>query len=110
MATLSVHQQHDYPDDYYLDPIDQIDSYGPVTATPLKQKHDPAKQVIAYALKKRIAEIDYDNCDAGEEDAFFVADLGQVYRQHLRWKTLLPRVKPHYGMSITLSPLNTHLT
>jgi ornithine decarboxylase len=35
----------------------------------------------------------------GEEDAFFVADLGEVYRQHLRWKKNLGRVKPHYGKS-----------
>jgi ornithine decarboxylase len=26
-----------------------------------------------------------------------VADLGDVYRQHLRWKLNLPRVKPFYG-------------
>jgi ornithine decarboxylase len=26
-----------------------------------------------------------------------VADLGEVYRQHLRWKLNLPRVKPFYG-------------
>jgi hypothetical protein len=26
-----------------------------------------------------------------------VADLGEVYRQHLRWKRNLPRIKPFYG-------------
>lgn len=43
--------------------------------------------------------IDTDICEAGEDDAFFVADMGEVYRQHLRWKLRLKRVKPHYGMS-----------
>ena len=31
------------------------------------------------------------------EQAFFVADLGQVYRQHQRWKSCLPEIQPFYG-------------
>ena len=31
------------------------------------------------------------------EQAFFVADLGQVYRQHQRWRSCLPEIKPFYG-------------
>ena len=31
------------------------------------------------------------------EQAFFVADLGQVYRQHQRWKSCLPEIHPFYG-------------
>ena len=31
------------------------------------------------------------------ESAFFVADLGQVYMQHERWKKCLPDIEPHYG-------------
>ena len=37
---------------------------------------------------------------AGEPDAeraYFVADLSQVYRQHDRWKRLLPEIEPFYG-------------
>lgn len=49
-------------------------------------------------LRHRVESIDTDACEAGQEDAFFVADMGEVYRQHLRWKLKLPRVKPHYGM------------
>ena len=55
------------------------------------------KNVVQRTLKEHIAGIDPHDCDAGEEDAFFVADLGEVYRQHLRWKMNLKRVKPHYG-------------
>jgi len=55
------------------------------------------KQLIFQALKDRIEQIDQDICEPGEEDTFFVADLGDVYRQHMRWKTNLQRVKPHYG-------------
>jgi ornithine decarboxylase len=57
------------------------------------------KQLIGEALKARVEAVDHDNCSVGDEDAFFVADLGEVYRQHLRWKKNLPRVKPHYGES-----------
>lgn len=31
------------------------------------------------------------------EKAFFVADLGQVYRQHQRWVACLPEIQPFYG-------------
>ena len=53
--------------------------------------------LIKDALKERINSVDTDTCEAGDEDAFFVADMGDVYRQHLRWKMNLKRVKPHYG-------------
>jgi ornithine decarboxylase len=56
-----------------------------------------SKQLIGAALKSRVEAIDHDICDVGDEDTFFVADLGEVYRQHLRWKKNLVRVKPHYG-------------
>ena len=55
------------------------------------------KNLVKAALKQRVNEIDTDTCEPGEEDAFFVADVGEVYRQHLRWKMNLKRVKPHYG-------------
>lgn len=58
-----------------------------------------AKQMIGDALQKRVQDIDEDVCEAGDEDAFFVADMGEIYRQHLRWKKNLARVKPHYGQS-----------
>jgi ornithine decarboxylase len=57
-----------------------------------------ARDLVLGMLKNNIAAIDTDGCEAGDEDAFFVADLGDVYRQHLRWKNLLKRVKPHYGV------------
>lgn len=56
-----------------------------------------SKALVQRVLKEHIARIDVDTCDPGEEDAFYVADLGEVYRQHLRWKMNLARVKPCYG-------------
>ena len=56
-----------------------------------------AKQIIGAALTERVERIDYETCEPGDEDTFFIADLGEVYRQHMRWKLNLPRVKPFYG-------------
>lgn len=62
--------------------------------------HHAPHTLIEQALKQRIDDIDDDTCEVGGEDAFFVADLGEIYRQHLRWKLNLNRVNPHYGTSI----------
>ena len=63
--------------------------------------HDHGKEfgkiLTKDVLRARVGAIDTDTCAAGDEDAFFVADMGEVYRQHLRWKMNLKRVKPHYG-------------
>ena len=63
-----------------------------------------SKKLIRAALKERIDSIDQDNCEPGGEDAFFVADLGEIYRQHMRWKKNLPRVEPFYGMYNSSTP------
>ena len=63
----------------------------------LNDASENAKAIVHDALKDRISTIDIHACEAGEEEAFFVADMGEVYRQHLRWKMNLKRVKPHYG-------------
>ncbi|KAI9834385.1 MAG: Ornithine decarboxylase [Sarea resinae] len=62
------------------------------------------EQVIGEALKERVEKIDQDVCSAGEEDAFFVADMGEVYRQHLRWKMNLKRVRPFYAVKCNPDP------
>lgn len=63
-----------------------------------------AKHMIGDALRRRVEGIDHESCDPGDEDTFFVSDLGEVYRQHMRWKKNLPRVKPFYGMFVLLDP------
>ena len=62
------------------------------------------RRLTKETLKQRVKGIDTDICEAGEDDAFFVADMGEVYRQHLRWKLQLKRVKPHYGRSAVDRP------
>ena len=63
----------------------------------LLQSRLTAKDLVLDVLKKRAAEVNIDSCGPGEEDAFYVADMGEIYRQHLRWKMQLGRVKPFYG-------------
>ncbi|RXW22187.1 hypothetical protein EST38_g3661 [Candolleomyces aberdarensis] len=38
------------------------------------------------------------------EKAFFVADLSQVYNQHMRWKACLPEVHPFYAVKCNPDP------
>lgn len=60
-----------------------------------------SKEIVQDTLKKRADGINQELCEPGDEDTFFVADVGEVYRQHLRWKLNLGRVKPHYGKKTT---------
>ncbi|KAI8909884.1 pyridoxal-dependent decarboxylase [Powellomyces hirtus] len=59
---------------------------------------DPAvcTRSVGSILQGRV--IDYDAADEQAEDAFFVADLGEIQRQHAQWNKLLPRVEPFYAV------------
>lgn len=87
---LSLKQTTDYIDTH---PVSDYDS-GADTQYGAKN----ARGMIGAALQQHIDNIDTDDCEAGAEDAFFVADLGEVYRQHVRWQKRLPRVTPHYAV------------
>ncbi|OJJ44634.1 hypothetical protein ASPZODRAFT_71088 [Penicilliopsis zonata CBS 506.65] len=63
-----------------------------------------AKDLVFEILKKRAADVDIDRCGPGEEDPFYVADMGEIYRQHLRWKMNLGRVKPFYAVKCNPDP------
>lgn len=87
----STHKQYEKP----------IQKEAPLNANGFEYVQNGAEAGRALAketLRQRVESIDTDACEAGQEDAFFVADMGDVYRQHLRWKKKLKRVKPHYGM------------
>lgn len=87
-----------------LDHLGLVSSHG--GDNNLLQSSLTAKELVLDVLKKRAAEVDVDHCGPGEEDPFYVADMGDVYRQHMRWKMNLGRVKPFYGRhhSATGSP------
>lgn len=79
-------------------------SVGKTLGTTIDHGAGTSKQLIGEALKSRVESIDPDTCEVGDEDTFFVADLGEVYRQHLRWKKSLPRVTPHYAVKCNPDP------
>lgn len=53
----------------------------------------PVKEI----LRDHVLSLNVDDCETDGENAFFVADLGVIHRQHIRWKVHLPRVEPFYG-------------
>ncbi|GBL48909.1 Ornithine decarboxylase [Candidozyma auris] len=57
-----------------------------------------SRKLVGEALVEQIGGIDHEVCDAGDEDSFFVADLGEVYRSMKIWKQQLPNVLPHYAV------------
>lgn len=54
---------------------------------------------VGELMKRKLETHSALKWESDQENAFFVADLGEVYRQHLRWKSLLPRIEPFFGMS-----------
>ncbi|KAK6456164.1 ornithine decarboxylase [Scheffersomyces xylosifermentans] len=61
-------------------------------------KSNFAKTLINQALIDHISEIDHEECEAGDEDSFFVCDMGEVYRSFQTWKQKLPQVHPYYAV------------
>nr|KMM68563.1 ornithine decarboxylase [Coccidioides posadasii RMSCC 3488] len=90
------------PTDVYITEKYHHESKGSYNSTnhggpELSHAREASKELILDILQKKAASIDVQNCCPGEEDPFYVADLGEVYRQHIRWKMNLGRVKPFYG-------------
>jgi ornithine decarboxylase len=65
---------------------------------------------VGQALRDKINKIDCDVEHLEDQDTFFVADLGEVYRQFMRWKASLNRIKPHYGESSFLNVYEIYLS
>lgn len=59
-------------------------------------------------FKAAVGDVDIDQCDAHGENAFFVCDLAEVYKQHMRWmKELGFRVQPFFGKPVLPIPHQT---
>ncbi|KAI9493966.1 pyridoxal-dependent decarboxylase [Zychaea mexicana] len=78
------------------EPTSSVPEYSsnkqPVHVSPIVFKGD-----IKEAIKKKL-ELAALNEKLGQDDCFYVLDLGQLYRQHLKWKRCLPRIKPYYAV------------
>ncbi|KAF2481019.1 pyridoxal-dependent decarboxylase [Neohortaea acidophila] len=102
---------HDYNEEFdYLSlktnhPLSEaLDTHGDGESL-AKVGSAPARELIGAALNKRVQGVDPHDCEAGAEDAFFVADLGEVYRQHVRWTKHLKRVTPHFAVKCNPDPM-----
>ncbi|BFZ62704.1 Ornithine decarboxylase [Saitoella coloradoensis] len=65
---------------------------------------NPGRAFVRNALLSHLAAMDVDAGVSDSENGFFVADVGEVYRQHLRWKRNLPRVEPFYAVKCNPDP------
>lgn len=81
----------------------------PVTtlgSTPIQLSHTRELSLVDQTIREHIEvnqQIKFDQHSDQENEgdrAFFVVDLGQVYKQHQRWRTELPQVQPYYGNSV----------
>ncbi|KAL4913442.1 pyridoxal-dependent decarboxylase [Aspergillus aurantiobrunneus] len=98
-AEVCMTKHYDKPD-FYVN-SQQFSNHG---EDDLSQSRLAAKDLVLNVLKKRAAEVETDGCAPGEEDAFYVADMGEVYRQHLRWKLNLSRVRPFFAVKCNPDP------
>ncbi|KAL8942522.1 MAG: hypothetical protein Q9216_001623 [Gyalolechia sp. 2 TL-2023] len=55
------------------------------------------EESLAQLVQSMMAEDEQDP-ELEQDEAFFVADMGEVYRQHARWKRCPPRVAPFYAV------------
>lgn len=56
-------------------------------------------------LRAVLDAIDVDACEADGENAFFVADLAQIYRQYMLWRRELPHIIPFYAVKCNPEPM-----
>lgn len=54
-------------------------------------------ELAKFVIQARLALLDNESGSIEDDKPFFVADLGQVYKQHQRWTRNLPAVQPFYG-------------
>ena len=92
-----IHAAHDYNSAVVVREIPVPKQLQSSTGAPPKSPIFEGS--IEDQLKATLGMIDVDECDVDGESAFFVADLAEVYRQHLRWVRELPRIVPFYGRS-----------
>ncbi|CAG8584252.1 7136_t:CDS:2 [Diversispora eburnea] len=60
---------------------------------------------VEEILRNHVLSLNVDSCETDGENAFFVADLGVIYRQHIRWKANLPRIEPYYAVKCNPDPI-----
>lgn len=95
--TIDIHQH-----EFNLDLNKSNDSYEhciqPIISKNLKLVDAVSQKLIGNALVNHIKTINHEDCDAGDEDSFFVCDLGEVKKSYQLWQQYLPQIRPHYAV------------
>ncbi|KAF3016078.1 hypothetical protein E8E15_006789 [Penicillium rubens] len=63
----------------------------------------PPDELVDLAIESHIARIVKRSLVGGDE-SFFIADLGQIIRQHRRWTQSVPGIRPHYAVKCNRDP------
>ena len=58
----------------------------------------PLDELVDLAIESHIARVVKRSVVGGDE-SFFIADLGQILRQHRRWTQHMPAIRPYYGIA-----------
>ncbi|KAJ5104449.1 hypothetical protein NUU61_001796 [Penicillium alfredii] len=75
-------------------------SKAPLLLRGVPEYHKPSpEELVDLAIESHIARVNKHSL-AGGDESFFVADLGQVTRQHRRWTQSLPGVRPYYDPTL----------
>ncbi|KAI9366199.1 ornithine decarboxylase [Pilaira anomala] len=82
-------------------PFDVVDIFKSVPSPDVNVYNRSVSEVT----QQRLESISNQKWESDQENAFFVGDLGEVFRQHLRWKSLLPRIEPFFAVKCNPDPM-----
>ncbi|KAI7895727.1 ornithine decarboxylase [Mucor mucedo] len=82
-------------------PYDMVDLFKSVPSPDVNVYN----RSVCEVTKQRLEAITNQQWESDQENAFFVGDLGEVFRQHLRWKSLLPRIEPFFAVKCNPDPM-----
>ncbi|KAJ6110739.1 hypothetical protein N7486_002974 [Penicillium sp. IBT 16267x] len=80
-------------------PVQQEISHSEKPIHELECTKPTPDELIDLAIQENIARINKRGIVGGDE-AFYIADLGQVTRQHQRWIRCFPGVRPYYDRTL----------
>lgn len=67
--------------------------------------HKPNHSIINQQLINHINNINNETCLPGEENSFFIGDLGELNNLFKNWKLQLPRIQPFYAVKCNPNPI-----
>eukprot|EP00158_Paraphelidium_tribonemae_P008622 Partr_v1_DN28630_c2_g1_i4_m50071 putative ornithine decarboxylase len=81
--------------------IPELLSHVADVQTSLALTSDLQESSVSTIMQQRIDDRSAPDC----EDAFFVADIGELVSQYVRWKKNLPRIEPFYAIKCNTDPV-----